>query len=150
MKLYLGNKMVGIRQFNFPWFDAAAAELRSLAVVTEVFNPAERDRETGFYPDPECLGTVEDMARLNFSRREALGTDWAWIANYSDGMIAGQDWAKSTGTISEIACHQALGLPVYEYPVFMAYWNKPHLPKMKLPPIMELGGRIEAWSDLRG
>jgi hypothetical protein len=139
MRLYLGNKMVGIRQFNFPWFDAVAAELRALSMVTEVFNPAERDREVGFYPAEDCLGTVEDMAELHFSRRAALATDYAWICDHSDGMVAGQDWMKSTGTISEIAIHQALGLPVWETGVFMAYWDDSHLIEMKLPPIMELG-----------
>lgn len=143
MRLYLGNKMVGIRQFNFPWFDAAAAELRALPLVTEVFNPAERDRETGFYPPEDCLGTTADMAAMNFSRREALGTDYAWIARYSDGMAAGPDWWKSTGTISEIAVHQALGLPVWEHHVFLGYWDKPHLIEVKLPPIMELGARTK-------
>lgn len=140
MKLYLGNKMVGIRQFNFPWFDAQAEMLRALSLVEEVFNPAERDRETGFYPSPNCMGTMEDMAALNFSRRDALATDWAWIAAHSDGMIAGPRWPESTGTISEIACHQALGLPVWEAGVFYAYWDKPHLIQFKLPSIMEIGG----------
>jgi hypothetical protein len=149
VKLYLGNKMVGIRQFNFPWFDSAAAGLLAVPGVDYVFNPASRDRAKGFCPDENCLGTMEEMAALNFSRRDALAIDWAWIAAYSDGMIAGPRWSESTGTISEIGCHQALGLPVWEYSVFCAYWNKPHLPQMKLPPIMELGGKPGYFSDWR-
>lgn len=143
MKLYLGNKMVGIRQFNFPWFDASAEVLRSFPLVSEVFNPAERDRAKGFYPSQDCTGTVEEMAALNFSRRTALLTDWTWIGKFSDGMVAGPRWSESTGTISEIACHQALGLPVWEYTVFCAVVHKPHLIELKLPPIMELGGSVE-------
>lgn len=116
--LYLGNKMVGIRQFNFPWFDETAEFLRRVPGVVSVFNPAERDRDTGFYPAPDSMGTFEEMAEDNFSRRVALGVDWAWIADFSDGMVIGPDWLKSTGTISEIACHQALGLPVWEFKNF--------------------------------
>ena len=142
MKLYLGNKMVGIRQFNFPWFDVAAATLRSFPSVAEVFNPAERDRQDGFYPNRECLGTLEESVAAGFSRRDALLTDWTWIGKNSDGMIAGPDWMDSTGTISEIACHQALGLPVWEFGVFSQNWDKPHLIDLKLPPIMEVGKHL--------
>lgn len=118
--LYLGNKMVGIQQFNYPWFDSTAERLRKVPGVISVFNPADRDRESGFYPAPDCMGTVEDMAALNFSRREALRLDWTWIAENSDGMLAGPLWYRSSGTISEIACHQALGLPVWSTATFFA------------------------------
>lgn len=139
MKIYIGNKMMGIRQFNFPWFDDAAFSLRKLGI--EVFNPAERDRKAGFYPATDCMGTVEDMEALNFSRRGALAVDWAWIAANSDGMVAGPDWRKSTGTVSEIACHQALGLPVWEFDVFVRNYVSARIsPEIyALPPLLELG-----------
>ena len=118
-RLYLGNKMVGIRQFNFPWFIETAEALRDVPGVAEVFNPAERDMRAGFYPDPDCEGTLEELKDLDFSRREALHADWDWIARYSEGMVVGPAWLKSTGTISEVACHQALGLPVWESRIFL-------------------------------
>jgi hypothetical protein len=51
--------------------------------------------------------------------REALQSDWEWIAKYSNGLVIGPNWATSRGTISEIACHQALGLPVWETHIFL-------------------------------
>ena len=69
-------------------------------------------------------GTIEEAATAGFVLREALGADWEWIARYSNGLVIGPDWATSRGTISEIACHQALGLPVWESRVFINNWNR--------------------------
>jgi hypothetical protein len=116
--LYLGNKMVGKPYFNAPWFDATADRLRAIPGVDGVFNPAEEDRRTGFEPMSCPLGTTDEARRAGFDRRRALGADWLWIACYSNGLIVGPDWETSTGTISEVAAHQALNLPVWEAYVF--------------------------------
>lgn len=119
--LYLGNKMVGIPFFNAPWFDMIAMKLRMTSGIESVFNPADEDRRMGFDP-MKCPNGSEEESRVNgFDRRRALGADWGWIASFSDGMIAGPDWESSTGTISEVACHQALGLPVWEAQVFFEH-----------------------------
>lgn len=112
--LYLGNKMVGIPYFNAPWFDKTAIHIRSLPGVTSVFNPADEDRRSGFDPMLCPNGTAEEAEANGFDRRRALGADWLWISSYSNGLVIGPDWERSTGTMSEIACHQALGLPVWE------------------------------------
>lgn len=137
--LYLGNKMTGRPFFNAPWFDASAAVLLSFPTVATVFNPAEHDRRMGFEPMHCPNGTPEESREAGFEPRKALGDDWMWIADFSDGLIVGPEWHDSPGTISEIACHQALKLPVWEYSVFCAYWDKDHLYELSLPPIMELG-----------
>lgn len=111
--LYLGNKMSGLPFFNAPWFDSTAARLRTVT-DGQVFNPAEWDRLRGFDPMKCPGGTIEEAAEAGFNLREALQSDWEWIARYSNGLVIGPDWSTSKGTISEIACHQALGLPVWE------------------------------------
>ena len=138
--LYLGNKMTGVPFFNAPWFDASAAVLLTIPTVGYVFNPAKHDRDMGFEPMNCPRGSSEEARSAGFSAREALAADWSWIAKSSDGLIVGPSWHESPGTLSEIACHQALRLPVWEYSVFCAYWDKDHLFDLVLPPIMELGG----------
>lgn len=144
MKLYLGNKMVGIPYFNAPWFDRSAAILEGLDF--EVFNPAAHDRAMGFDPMSCPNGSPEESEAAGFCRQDALGFDWSWIAHHSEGLVIGPDWARSTGTISEIACHQALGLPVWEYATFIR-WHDPRarlrcfkLDDLALRPLLTLGG----------
>lgn len=115
--LYLGNKMSGVPYFNAPWFDESAAWLRQVPGVGFVFNPADEDRDRGFEPMLCPNGTADEAAAAGFVLRDALAADWNWIAEFSEGLVIGSDWAKSPGTISEIACHQALKLPVWEYGV---------------------------------
>lgn len=136
--VYLGNKMSGIPQFNAPWFDATTKALHLIPTVSLVFNPAQRDRMRGFEPLNCPNGTMEEARAAGFNANVALREDWCWIADWSDALVVGPDWSDSKGTLSEIACHQALGLPVWELQVFKAYWNKDHLYELVLPPIMEL------------
>lgn len=132
MRLYLADKMMGIPYFNAPWFNSAAAVLRGLPGVTYVFNPAEHDIASGFDPMQCPNGTAEEAEAAGFVRRAALGFDWGWIAANSDGLIVGPMWRYSTGAISEVACHQALALPVYPYDRFVRG------SRVKLPPLMSL------------
>jgi hypothetical protein len=140
-KAYIGNKMTGIPFFNTPWFDLAEKRLMSLPVISEVFNPAQHDRDMGFDPMRCPMGSAEESRGAGFVLKDALGADWAWIAEHSDFLVVGPDWHTSRGTISEIACHQALLKPVWEIAVFMELWDKDLLFDLELPPIMELGGR---------
>lgn len=134
--LYLGNKMTGIPYFNAPWFDEAASTLLKLPAVIHVFNPAEHDRLQGFDPMSCPLGSTEEARAAGFTARKALAADWAWIAAYSTGMIVGPDWTRSPGAKSEVACHHALGLPVWEYEVFLKSWSLPYLRQLVVPPML--------------
>ena len=151
MNGYIGNQMVGMKQFNFPWFDAAEANIRMLVGQDAMlFNPANHDRANGFSPAPDSLGTVEEMRAIGFSRREALGHDYDWIVKHSEFMVIGPEWPNSTGTISEIAVHQALGLPVWEYAAFLKHYHDPDLAEWILPPIMEVWGPAPLGTTMRG
>jgi hypothetical protein len=147
--LYLANKMAGVPYFNAPWFDMAAKELRKLKHVGRVFNPAEHDREMGFEPMLCPNGSPEEARAARFQLEDALRYDWNWIVDMSDGLIIGPQWQTSKGTISEIACHQALGLPVWEYECYLA-WHQGRDPlhfleDLVLPPLLEtrkMGGDL--------
>jgi hypothetical protein len=123
--LYLGNKMLEKPYFNAPWFDGAAAVLRRISDVRLVFNPAEHDRANGFEPLNCPNGSAAEAEVAGFNRRETLRADWSWIAKFSNSMIVGPEWMESTGAKSEVACHHALGLPVWEYRDFVLNWKDP-------------------------
>ncbi len=139
LNVYLANKMSGIPYFNAPWFDEAEGRLLALGSVGQVFNPAQHDRDAGFDPMKCPGGSQEEALAAGFNLRKALGADWAWIAANSDCLVVGPQWEDSPGTISEIACHQALRLPVWEFEVFLAMHEHPYLRQLVLRPIMELG-----------
>lgn len=124
MKLYLGNKMSGMPFFNAPWFDKVSSGARIFEGVTEVFNPAEQDRKRGFDPMKCPNGSAEEASKAGFVLRDALGDDYAWITKNSDGLIIGPQWRDSPGTISEIAVHQALRLPVWEWSTFQYFGSR--------------------------
>jgi hypothetical protein len=133
--LYLGNKMMGIPFFNAPWFDSAAALLRKIPSVRMVFNPTEHDRANGFEPLNCPGGSAEEAEAHGFDRRATLRADWAWIAKFSTGMIVGPDWMESTGAKSEVTCHHALGLPVWEYQDFVLNWEDSDLLELAVRPL---------------
>ena len=140
MKIYLANKMAEVPYFNAPWFDKAAAELRALEGIEEVFNPVEHDRDMGFEPMSCPHGTFEEAAEHGFTLANALVADWTWIGTHADCVVLGPDWMNSKGAISEAGCIQGLRKPAYEYAPFLKYYRTTYLADWVLPPIMELGG----------
>jgi hypothetical protein len=120
MYLYLGGKMVGIPGLGFEAFDEGAAVLRVMGHI--VFNPADHDRENGFDPGPEYVGTYADIDATGFNRREALRADLNWIMLNSQGMVlVDENWVTSPGTIAEIAAHQSIFLPVWLLSDFLKF-----------------------------
>jgi hypothetical protein len=116
--LYLGNKMTGVPFFNAPWFDKTAKRLREVPGVDNVFNPAQHDRELGLDPMLCPSGDAEEARSFNVPAGKCLYDDLTWIYEFSKGMVVGPDWRTSSGTITEIAFHQALRLPVWEAHMF--------------------------------
>lgn len=111
MKLYLAGAMSGIPLFNYPAFNAAAAELR--AAGHEVFNPAEHDEAVFGTCIANPTGSVEQAAKEHgFDRRAALKADLNWILDHAEGIALLPGWEKSTGARAEHALAVALGLEV--------------------------------------
>lgn len=106
--IYAAGPMRGLPEFNFPAFDEASAKLRKRGFI--VFNPAERDRATGF--DPTGMTGNENLVDLGFCLRDALGTDVSWICHFADAIYLLDGWESSLGAIAERALAEALGLQV--------------------------------------
>jgi hypothetical protein len=114
MKIYVGGPMRGIPEFNFPAFNAAAAQLRDEG--HEVFNPAEKDNERhgkdiskGNTNGDEAVAAKEH----GFNLRVALGDDLAWICTHADAVALLPGWETSKGARAEAATAIALGLKVF-------------------------------------
>ena len=98
MRIYLAGPMRGIPQLNFPAFHLAAAKLR--AEGHEVFNPAEEDEKV-HGPNGE---------RCNFTSRDALKRDFAWLCDHAEGIAFLPGWDDSRGAVAEFFVARALGL----------------------------------------
>ena len=88
-------------------------------------------------------GSAGELQDAGFDLRSALGTDWCWIADNSDLMVVGPDWETSKGTFSEIACHQALGLPVYNCDEFVQALRLGDELPTPLPSLMKTMDKME-------
>lgn len=114
MKVYVAGPMRGIKDFNFPAFDACADWIREFGY--EVFNPADRDREKhGDDVNKSATGDLADIVSTGFSLRDALGADLAWIAAEADAVCVLPGWENSKGAQAEVALARALGLEVWAW-----------------------------------
>lgn len=113
MKVYLAGPMTGIPEFNYPAFNAAAANLRACGYY--VFNPAERDTEVHGtdISKGNASGSVEQAAADHgFCRRRALKDDTSWICEHADAIALLPGWERSSGARAEKALAEALGLDI--------------------------------------
>lgn len=106
-RLYIAGPMTGIDNYNFPAFDAARDQLKSLGY--EPVSPADIDRAAGrvtVWAD----GTVE--LADDFDYEETLAADHKVIES-CDGIVLLPGSEHSNGARSEWEHACALGLPVY-------------------------------------
>lgn len=117
MKVYLAGPMTGIPQFNFPAFDAAAADLRERGL--DVVSPAELDdpetREAALSSEDGAPGTGSHVGE---TWGDFLARDVKLIADGDiEGIVVLDGWERSRGARLETFCAAALdGKPVYHYP----------------------------------
>lgn len=103
MKIYLAGPMSGYPRWNFPAFEAAAAQLRALGY--EVVSPAENDLAHGVDPNaPGFTFTEKDYA-------DAMRRDVAILLEV-DGVALLDGWNESRGASLEAQIGLALGLEV--------------------------------------
>lgn len=112
MRTYLAGPMRRIRWFNFPAFDAAAADLRSHGII--VVSPAEIDRAQGF--DPTALPDDWDWSKLpdGFDLKATAKRDIEALAS-CDAIHLLPGWESSVGARAERAVAEWIGLGVFEY-----------------------------------
>lgn len=114
--IYVGGPMTGLPMFNFPAFDAAAAELRDRGYT--VVSPAELD-------DPEtrraALASPDGSPGSGSTNGETWGDflsrDVKLIADKVDAIAVIDGWEKSRGARLETFVGRMLcGKPVVYYP----------------------------------
>lgn len=112
--------MRGYKDFNFPAFFAAAAQLRQDGHL--VFNPAERD--TNEYGSERLKTETGDEAEVSRNlgksglelARECFLADTQYICKHADAIYLLPGWEKSKGAKAERALCEAIGLEVVELP----------------------------------
>jgi len=104
MRIYLAGPMRGYDRFNFPAFDAAAAQLRGNGYT--VVSPAEHDRYLGF---DGTLNTLE-----GFDLKAAFRWDIDQVFE-CDALVLLPGWSRSVGAKIERDIAQMLELPCYRY-----------------------------------
>jgi hypothetical protein len=116
MRVYIANKMTGLPQFNYPWFEAAAEDLRRRG--HDVVSPAELDSpEVRAIALASTKGDVAELAAAGTTWGEILAEDVKLIADDGiDAIVVGPDWADSKGAKLETFVAYQLGLPVLAYP----------------------------------
>lgn len=94
-KIYVAGPMTGIKDFNYPAFNTAAARLH--AAGFEVLNPAETDTRMGTTPGEQS---------------------WQWYMRHALRMLADADgvalldgWEQSRGATLEHRIARSLNLP---------------------------------------
>lgn len=108
-RIYIAGPMRGLPQYNFPAFDAAAEKLFNEGWYP--VNPADVDRDCGYYPEefaadhnwdevPEGMD-LRDVARRDLD--ELVGCEAIY-------MLAG--WERSKGAKAEVAVAIWLGLEI--------------------------------------
>lgn len=108
--------MRGIPEFNFPAFERAAYDLRTIGYT--VFSPHEKDNERhGKDISKGNLHGDEAQAEEEhgFSLRQALAEDMAWLCLHADSICLLPGWKNSKGALAELATAEALGLAVMFY-----------------------------------
>lgn len=108
MHIYLAGPMRGHPHFNFPAFDAAAAQLRAHGHT--VLSPAEADRAIGF---DETRHTLEDYLQLT-GDTDLTTTAFKNLAHVSAGdcVCLLEGWESSKGAAFERAAAHYLGKQV--------------------------------------
>ena len=112
---YVAGPMSGIPQFNFPVFDAAAADLRAKGYT--IVSPAELDsEETRQAALASIDGAPGTGSHMNETWGDFLARDLKLIADVVDGVIVLPGWEKSSGARTETFMAFVAKKPIVYYP----------------------------------
>lgn len=126
--------MRGIKDFNFPAFDAVAKVARENGYT--IYSPAEHDRESGFDETKDSLEGFDMHAAFRWDIEAILK---------SDEILLLPDWRTSSGVAIELVVARAIGIPVYE--VHEAEWNPGVLALTLLPEHIGPKRSISEWQE---
>ena len=107
MKIYIAGPMRGHKDFNFPAFAKAAANLR--AAGHEVVSPAEMD-ETVYGKDMEAIKAATEQPG---AMKEFMKRDLPAMLD-CDGIMVLPGWGTSQGACTEALTAAMSGMPVYD------------------------------------
>lgn len=114
MTVYVAGPMTGIPSFNFPAFDAAAAELRQMGYT--VVSPAEMDDEE---TRATAMASPDGSPGSGSSKGETWGDflarDVKLVADQVDGIVVLPGWHKSRGARLETFVAFLCGKPIVYY-----------------------------------
>jgi nucleoside 2-deoxyribosyltransferase len=131
-KVYVAGPMSGLPQFNFPAFDAAAADLRDRGFT--VVSPAELDD-----PQQRAAATASedgDADKLPTRYEDFLARDAEYIvSDRVEAIVVLPGWEDSRGANFEVFLATSLGKPVFAYP---------ELEPLHLEPRADFGGEAPA------
>jgi len=109
---YLAGPMRGIKSFNYPAFDEAAAELRNLGY--EIKNPTEFDSPGARYKAMQSKdGALINGEVAGKTWGEILGRDVTILSDECEGIILLPGWEKSEGARLECFCAIGRGYDCY-------------------------------------
>ena len=103
MKIYIANKMTGLYNYNFEWFDRARDYLIELG--HDPVSPADLDRVEGFDgngPTPS-----------NMTLEACLRRDFAAICDGVEAIAFGPHWSDSRGARAERVMGQTIGCSMW-------------------------------------
>lgn len=113
--VYIGGPMTSIPQFNFPAFDAAAADLRAMGFTVQ--SPAEMDdlatREAALASPDGAPGSGSSNGE---TWGDFLARDVKLIADQIDAVALIPGWERSRGARLETFVAFLCGKPIVHYP----------------------------------
>lgn len=102
---YLAGPMRGYKYYNWPAFDSARNILQRMGY--QAISPADLDRVEGF----SCFTPQSHLDAGTV--RKLFSNSVTHLLRDADAILLLKGWKKSSGARAELACAQAIGLPVY-------------------------------------
>ncbi len=120
MKIYIAGPMTGIPQFNVPFFDRVATELRAQGY--DVVSPAELDspemRKAALASSDGALAPLEKTTKETWG--EVLARDVRVLSDHGiEGIVLLPGWEKSRGANLEATVGLLNGLKFFTYDDFL-------------------------------